>query len=167
MDEPRKPPEPGSLPLQGPHWHRAPEGERPPAFQPLRLLLPRMDYRIEITRPVMVLGRHTDSDVRLPLPDVSRHHCRFVFQGGTWEVIDLNSLNGVYVNGHRVKRAALHSHDVLGLGGLSFQVELGEAAPTVHVPAEDPRNTEEILQSIANALPEAAEGPGVEKRRAS
>ena len=47
----------------------------------------------------MLIGRHSQADIRLPLPDVSRRHCRFFFGEGVWQVLDLNSLNGVFLNG--------------------------------------------------------------------
>src|SRR5438128_1985002 len=67
-------------------------------FVPLRLLAQPGGLCIELTKPDMLIGRHSEADVRLALPDVSRRHCRFVFAQGQWQVIDLNSLNGIYVN---------------------------------------------------------------------
>jgi pSer/pThr/pTyr-binding forkhead associated (FHA) protein len=74
----------------------------------------------------MLIGRHSDADVRLSLPDVSRRHCRLVFAASRWQIFDLNSLNGVFVNGDRVQQATLDDGDIIRIGGLTFQVELGE-----------------------------------------
>ena len=82
---------------------------------------------VELRRPDMVLGRHSSADVRLPLPDVSRRHCRFAYQSNDWQVVDLQSLNGVYVNGERVEQAVLHDGDSLGIGGFHFKVEIIQA----------------------------------------
>lgn len=110
-------------------------------FVPLRLRLYPGGHAIDLTRPDMVLGRHTSADLRMPLPDVSRQHCRFVFSAGVWEVVDLESLNGVYVNGVKVRRADLHIGDELKICGLEFEVE------------ECPADVG-VLRSIAEQLPQ-------------
>jgi pSer/pThr/pTyr-binding forkhead associated (FHA) protein len=138
----------------------------PPAFVPLRLVLQPSGPTVELGRPDMLIGRHSDADVRLPLPDVSRRHCRFVFKEGSWEVVDLNSLNGLYVNGERVQRTVLHHRDVVGIGGFRLEVDLGEASGILPLPAADPDQRDDILRSIADALPWSPEASG-KKRRAS
>jgi pSer/pThr/pTyr-binding forkhead associated (FHA) protein len=77
-----------------------------------------------LTQPDMVIGRHSESDVRLPLPDVSRKHCRFLFADGSWQVVDLDSLNGVFVNGVRVCRMLLHHGDMVRIASFVFEVQL-------------------------------------------
>src|SRR5262245_37693817 len=96
----------------------------PPAFVPLRLTLRPGGASVLADKPDVLIGRHTDADLRLPLPDVSRRHCRLVFVEGHWQVIDLNSLNGVHVNGEQVLQAGLEHGDVLKIGGFTFVVDL-------------------------------------------
>jgi pSer/pThr/pTyr-binding forkhead associated (FHA) protein len=98
--------------------------ELPPGFFGLRLLLQPAGTPLELTRPEVLVGRHSCADVRLPLPDVSRRHCRFVFAGGRWQVFDLQSLNGTYVNDERVEQSDLRAGDRVRLGGFTFLVEL-------------------------------------------
>jgi predicted component of type VI protein secretion system len=152
MDDAQTPAQEGQG-LQGPHWPRSrlQEGE----LLPLRLVLKTSGWSMELTRPEMILGRHTDADIRLPLPDVSRRHCRFVFAEGIWHVFDLNSLNGIYVNGQQVRHAVVHHRDELRIGGFTFLVEMGSRDSTVELPSEG------VLQQIADSLPEA------EQRKAS
>jgi predicted component of type VI protein secretion system len=96
----------------------------PPNFAPLRLVLQPSGYSVEIHRLDTVLGRHTDADIRVPLPDVSRHHCRFLWLAGSWKVIDLKSLNGIRVNGESVGQAVLNDGDELRIGGFTFRAQL-------------------------------------------
>lgn len=113
--------------IAGRPWQRAePElGQQAPRdFTPLRLLLQPGTLVIEVTAPDMVLGRHSEADIRLPLPDVSRRHCRFVYSHGSWQVIDLKSLNGVLVNDVLVECSSLYHGDRLRIGGLVFAVDL-------------------------------------------
>jgi pSer/pThr/pTyr-binding forkhead associated (FHA) protein len=80
---------------------------------------------VEVTSADVLVGRHTEADVRLPLPDVSRRHCRLLFVEGCWQVVDLHSLNGVFVNGEQVLQAPLQQGDQLRIGGFTFLVEVG------------------------------------------
>jgi pSer/pThr/pTyr-binding forkhead associated (FHA) protein len=145
MSESHKPGEAEGLPLQGPHWHRVPD----PGVVPLRLVLQPSGLTVELNQPALLVGRHSEADVRLPLPDVSRRHCRFVFADGRWQVHDLSSLNGTFVNDQPVQQAALHHHDVVRIGGFTFEVDFPEAAPD----DGEPPVTGEVLRGIADALP--------------
>ena len=150
MDDAKQPASGGALPLQGPHGSRPQNWDELPAgFVPLRLLLHPNGPVVELTRPDMLMGRHSEADVRLPLPDVSRRHCRFLFSDHTWQVFDLDSLNGVFVNGERIQHARLHDHDVVSIGGFRFEVELSGSAST----AGDASSGNEMIHRIADALP--------------
>src|SRR5262249_15633880 len=82
-------------------------------FVPLRLTLYPGGSSVNLTRPDMLIGRHSEADLRLHLPDVSRRHCRFIFRDGGWHVYDLHSMNGLFVNEERVEQAALHDGDLV------------------------------------------------------
>src|SRR4051812_10993697 len=87
MDDARSPAGADGRPRLGPlRAHVDLDGDdRDPAFAPLRLLLQSGGLILQFTRPDMVLGRHSEADVRLPLPDVSRKHCRFLHAQGLWQ----------------------------------------------------------------------------------
>jgi pSer/pThr/pTyr-binding forkhead associated (FHA) protein len=53
---------------------------------------------------------------------VSRRHAQLRRTGGGWEILDLGSLNGTWVNGWRVDRATLHDGDVVQLGDLRVDI---------------------------------------------
>jgi pSer/pThr/pTyr-binding forkhead associated (FHA) protein len=91
-------------------------------IEPLRLRMQPGGYTIDLNEPDLVLGRHSEADLRVPLPDVSRRHCRFVHSDAGWELIDLGSLNGVYVNGARVAKAMLHAGDTVRICSIEFEV---------------------------------------------
>jgi pSer/pThr/pTyr-binding forkhead associated (FHA) protein len=123
MDHAHQPPQAAGLPEPGPQLRLCTD-ETPADFIPLRLLLQPAGTVIEVDRPDMVIGRHTEADIRLPLPDVSRRHCRLQFIDGGWQVVDLNSLNGTQVNGEHVVQASLVQGDMLRIGGFTFAIEL-------------------------------------------
>ena len=62
------------------------------------------------------MGRQEDNQLVLRDNRASRHHARIVFEAGQYWVEDLNSRNGVTVNGQKVARAALVDGAVLGFG---------------------------------------------------
>ena len=121
----------------------------PADFRPLRLILQPSGATVELTQPDMLLGRHSQADLRLPLPDVSRRHCRFLFGQGMWQVIDLNSLNGVFLNGEAIRQATVRSGDLLRIGGFTFAVEVNEAR-TEAVEAEA---SEGLIRGLFKRLP--------------
>ena len=153
MDDMPPPGEAQGLPA--PRLHCADTENLPADFVPLRLLLQPGGLCVELTRPDMVIGRHSEADVRLGLPDVSRRHCRFLFADGAWQVMDLNSLNGTFVNEERLQEATLAHGDHVRIAGLTFLVEIAAAAPQDEARAS-------MLKSIADVLP----GPE-ESRKAS
>lgn len=76
-------------------------------------------------RDIVVLGRHSQCDIRLDDTSVSKLHCLFVLSEGMIWVRDLGSTNGTHVNGHRIRRAALLPNDLLEIGRIRFRVVLG------------------------------------------
>jgi pSer/pThr/pTyr-binding forkhead associated (FHA) protein len=100
----------------------------PPDFVPLRLILEQTGAMVELHRVDNLIGRHSEADVRLPLPDVSRRHCRFLWKDAQWQVLDLHSLNGIFVNDQAVQHATLQQGDRVRIGGFTFIVDLRSAA---------------------------------------
>lgn len=49
-----------------------------------------------------VIGRDPAADITLQDALISRRHCELQWKGGDWHMVDLNSRNGVMVNGQRV-----------------------------------------------------------------
>jgi hypothetical protein len=79
----------------------------------------------EIGRRRVVIGRSKDCDIQLGDPNVSRRHAEVRQEGASYWVVDLDSTNGVEVNGRRLKRAKLEDGDriVLGSTELTFKRE--------------------------------------------
>jgi pSer/pThr/pTyr-binding forkhead associated (FHA) protein len=75
-----------------------------------------MDGRLRI-------GRLPDNDVVLDDLLVSRRHAELRRTPGGWQLVDLNSGNGTFVNGRRVRSAAITPRDVIGLGQSMFQLD--------------------------------------------
>ena len=79
--------------------------------------------RKEFTKDILTLGRSSDTDLQLDVLQISKHHARFVRQGGTVTVEDTGSTNGVYVNGQRVSRCQVRPNDLVQIGPYTLQVD--------------------------------------------
>jgi len=70
------------------------------------------------------LGRDPNCDIVLTEADVSTHHMRLEVQKDGVRVTDLDSKNGVFVNGKRVKQTFLRPGDVVRVGAsVTFRLE--------------------------------------------
>ncbi|HEY0096787.1 MAG TPA: FHA domain-containing protein, partial [Archangium sp.] len=117
------------------------------------------------------LGRGKEMPVRLRDIAVSRRHARIRHQDGAFLLEDLDSPNGVYLNGKRVDAPSpLHEGDVIELGRtlLRFQAPVGvpEAEPPPEpapAPAEMP-TAAETPPAPENDTPAAPSGEDMPER---
>jgi predicted component of type VI protein secretion system len=93
-----------------------------------------------LSRNVTVIGRREDCDLRIPLTEVSRKHCRLVKEGETVRVEDLGSSNGTYHNGARIQEAVMQPGDVIQVGPVTFTIQIGgfPATSDIHPPQARP-----------------------------
>jgi ABC transport system ATP-binding/permease protein len=82
----------------------------------------------ELTRPQMILGRTSDNDIVVAHSSMSRNHAKIVrASDGRYIISDLQSSNGVRVNGTDTSRHELVRGDIVDLGHVRFRfVEPGE-----------------------------------------
>lgn len=69
---------------------------------------PNLGARFLLDKDVTVSGRHPEADIFLDDVTVSRRHAEFVRHGSSFEVRDMGSLNGTYVDGVLIDQALLH-----------------------------------------------------------
>jgi hypothetical protein len=79
--------------------------------------------RLPVEGGSLRIGRAADNDVVVPDGRVSRHHAQISTRLGTLIYTDLDSSNGSYLQGSRVREIALGPHDVIQLGGSSLTIE--------------------------------------------
>ncbi|MEW6360388.1 MAG: SpoIIE family protein phosphatase [Planctomycetota bacterium] len=103
-----------------------------------------------------VFGRRLDTDIRVPLPTVSRRHAKITETRKGFVVADLKSGNGTIVNGRRIKRSTLLKHGdqiQIGTALFVFRVEdAGELQPlsdsTVSFVESEPTGESTLLAAI-------------------
>jgi two-component system cell cycle response regulator len=116
-------------------------------FTPLRLRRETSGEIVEIDRDTAIVGRHSEADLRLIDPDVSRRHCRIGVEDGMWRIVDLGSTNGVYLNGVRLTEANLYPGDRLRIGSIEFIVE--RAMPQRGIRGMKSRTIEAIAKAVS------------------
>ncbi|MET8426262.1 FHA domain-containing protein [Nocardia sp. NPDC004860] len=89
---------------------------------------------VRIVSGTLRIGRAADNDIVVPDLMVSRHHAELqVIAEGKYRVVDLDSHNGTYVNGHRIETADLSESDLIGMGHTTYRLvgdELRESVDT-------------------------------------
>lgn len=89
-------------------------------------------------KDVITVGRNPESDVFLDNPGISRDHCKLELRANDlYEVLDLNSANGILVNDVAVNRRQLMNNDVVRIGkyALWMTYEADRRADTGHASA--------------------------------
>ena len=83
--------------------------------------------RQEVEKRRVVIGRSKDADIQVTDPNVSRRHAELRQEGATYWLVDLDSTNGIEVNGRQVKRAKLEPGDTFTVGAteVTFTTERG------------------------------------------
>jgi adenylate cyclase len=82
----------------------------------------------------LLVGRRESCDIVLRFSNVSAHHCQLSVSGGYWYVRDLQSRNGVKVNGVRITDKRVDPGDILSIAKHKYEVryspiDLGAVGP--------------------------------------
>jgi pSer/pThr/pTyr-binding forkhead associated (FHA) protein len=77
---------------------------------------PNAGSRFLLDQAATSAGRHPDSDIFLDDVTVSRRHAEFRLGDGDFQVVDVGSLNGTYVNREPVDVATLGNGDEVQIG---------------------------------------------------
>jgi DNA-binding winged helix-turn-helix (wHTH) protein len=85
--------------------------------------------RVVLSAGVNLIGRDAEAAVLIDHASVSRRHARIVLTGNVAVLEDLESRNGTFVNGQRIKSPTeLRDGDVIGLGSVAVIVEKASTA---------------------------------------
>jgi adenylate cyclase len=78
---------------------------------------------IPLIREVLSIGRRESCDICLRYPNISGMHAQLTFRNGYWYIRDMNSTNGVKVQGIRVQEKLLHPRDEITIGKRKYLIE--------------------------------------------
>ncbi len=86
------------------------------------VMVDNQDNRFEIREQSVSIGRHSENEFQLNNDSVHRHHAHFHFSPDNEPTItDLDTANGVHVNGKKITNVELKSGDLIELGEVRFR----------------------------------------------
>jgi hypothetical protein len=118
-DEPESQIEPGATMIYKPKAPPAAPPDAagpPPEVERERAVLSWDGRTMHVDKRRVLLGRSRECDIQVEDPNVSRRHAELRQEGSSYWIVDLESTNGIEVNGRRVKRAKLESGDHFTVG---------------------------------------------------
>lgn len=80
------------------------------------ILGPLAGQTVRLTEEMTTLGSVAGNTIVLADPAVSRKHVAIRKAAGEYEVADLGSTNGIYVNGHKIPKKNLAAGDIVRVG---------------------------------------------------
>ena len=113
--------------------------------------------RIPISTREFLIGRDERCHLRPKSNLVSKWHCVLLIRRGGVYLKDLNSLNGTFVNGRRIRQEVrLNNGDLIGVGPLVFAVAIEQ--PVAQEPARhvDPDLEEAVMDWVLAEQPWAS-----------
>ena len=75
---------------------------------------------VELNRSQVYIGRDPECEVHIPTTTISRQHVRIFCRGEEYHVEDLDSTNGTYINGVKIKRCILRNNDQITVGDITI-----------------------------------------------
>jgi len=114
---------------------------------------------IPLLKKSLLIGRRESCDIVLRFSNVSAHHCQLTVNAGYWHIRDLQSRNGVKVNGVRVTDKRVDPGDIVSVAKHKYElhyspIDLGAVGP----PPPDVPNTDIFKKSLL-------ERAGLERRK--
>jgi len=97
---------------------------------------PDAGSRFVLEAELVTAGRHPDSDIFLDDVTVSRRHAQFIQVEGGFDVKDVGSLNGTYVNRERIDQVRLAGLDEVQIGKYRLVYLVGPSAAGHEHPGE-------------------------------
>jgi pSer/pThr/pTyr-binding forkhead associated (FHA) protein len=83
----------------------------------------------ELDEPVISIGRLPENTISIANMGVSRRHVKIEEDTDRSYILsDLNSLNGTYINGKRIKKVTLHDGDKISIGKYTILYEEGKGS---------------------------------------
>lgn len=125
-DEPAEQVEPGATMIYKPKSAPAATEDAPPPEVEREVATLSWDGQsMRIQKRRVLLGRSRECDIQVEDPNVSRRHAELRQEGSTYWIVDLESTNGIEVNGQRVTRAKLEPGDSFTVGSTEITFSTG------------------------------------------
>lgn len=83
----------------------------------------RLQTQLIQENQIITIGRSSDNDLVINNIKVSRKHAKLEKVGENWILEDLESSNGTYINGEKIKRKKVTVDDIITIGGIPLNLE--------------------------------------------
>jgi predicted component of type VI protein secretion system len=100
---------------------------------------------IPLRKQSLKVGRREECDIVLRFNNVSGTHCQLTLNSGYWFVKNLNSRNGLKVNGVRVQEKRLDPGDILRIAKRNYEVKYSPIDNGAFGPPPPDRSEEDIF----------------------
>lgn len=117
---------------------------------------------IPLLKPKLLVGRRDECDIALRFPNVSSHHCELELIDGYWQIRDLNSSNGIKVNGVRCAKSWLMPGDEVSIAKHKYEAKYVAVGPAPE-PLDDFDPSISLLEKagLSRRAVEMAEGEDI------
>ena len=97
-----------------------------------------------------MLGRDASCELSFAEGSISRRHARLIYKNGDWQLVDMESRNGLFFNEARVPSCTLHGGEEVRLGKLClrFHLDSGEDYEGGGAEPEATPNSEDLTTMI-------------------
>ena len=102
-------------------------------------------HNFNLDKPVINIGRHSDNDLSLDDPHISRHHAQLRAINQHFVIFDVGSTGGIYINGRKIVQSTLQTGDVIRMGmtNLIYIQDTTSSSETRTMPADHDNNPSE------------------------
>ena len=119
---------------------------------------------VPLVKEEITIGRKEGNTIRLTERNVSRHHARLIKSNGTVFIEDLDSYNGVKVNGDKITaRTNVREGDLIEIGDYHFALqwvdEQGPPPPPSQIPPIPKPESPPALPPAQARVPTQGDGP--------
>jgi pSer/pThr/pTyr-binding forkhead associated (FHA) protein len=63
-----------------------------------------------------IVGRHSTCHIQIDNAGISRRHCKFTYDNGAYFVEDMQSSNGIFINGKKIRRGPVENGTEIAIG---------------------------------------------------
>lgn len=129
------------------------------------------DAAVDLAETGAFLGRAVECIVRTDDAMVSRRNCKISAQGGRWQVEDLNSANGTFINERRIVRDGLSHGDVIRCGSLQVRFvevqDTAQAMQPIQIRPTVPPPSQGAAQGVSGESAKTTGAPIIQKEKAA
>ena len=97
---------------------------------------------VPLAQAIINIGRRFENNLIIDDPRVSRYHAQLRAVDGRYELLDMDSSGGTYINGMRITKSILYPGDEISLAGFTMVYRQHDAPPRIDLRETSPLRSE-------------------------